>query len=121
MQFELLCDFRTISGPPSNIASPLCDEPPVCLGQGELPDNMKQFWRFLLRKSLPADSLAGVTFAVFGLGDSGAALSCCTKLMPVEVGRAQQVLPFLHESAWAFSPRECLGFTWLAVQTGLSH
>ena len=39
---------------------------------------MKQFWRFLLRKSLPADSLAGVTFAVFGLGDSGAALLRCT-------------------------------------------
>ena len=34
---------------------------------------MKQFWRFLLRKSLPADSLADVTFAVFGLGESGAA------------------------------------------------
>ena len=40
--------------------------------QGELPDNMKQFWRFLLRKSLPASSLAGLTYAVFGLGDSGA-------------------------------------------------
>lgn len=40
--------------------------------QGELPDNLKQFWRFLLRKSLPASSLAGLTYAVFGLGDSGA-------------------------------------------------
>jgi equilibrative nucleoside transporter 1/2/3 len=29
-------------------------------GQGEEPDNMKQFWRFLLRKNLPADSLQGV-------------------------------------------------------------
>jgi equilibrative nucleoside transporter 1/2/3 len=29
-------------------------------GQGEEPDNMKQFWRFLLRKYLPADSLQGV-------------------------------------------------------------
>ena len=26
-------------------------------GQGEEPDNMKQFWKFLLRKNLPADSL----------------------------------------------------------------
>jgi equilibrative nucleoside transporter 1/2/3 len=26
-------------------------------GQGEEPDNMKQFWRFLLRKNLPANSL----------------------------------------------------------------
>ncbi|KAK9823590.1 hypothetical protein WJX72_004073 [[Myrmecia] bisecta] len=40
-------------------------------GQGELPKNMRQFWRFLLRKSLPPDSLAAVSFAVFGLGDSG--------------------------------------------------
>jgi sulfite reductase alpha subunit-like flavoprotein len=29
-------------------------------GQGEEPDNMKMFWRFLLRKNLPADSLQGV-------------------------------------------------------------
>lgn len=29
-------------------------------GQGEEPDNMKQFWRFLLRKNLPGDSLQGV-------------------------------------------------------------
>ncbi|KAJ1961999.1 NAPDH-dependent diflavin reductase [Dipsacomyces acuminosporus] len=39
-------------------------------GQGEEPDNMKKFWRFLLRKSLPHDILDGVEFAVFGLGDS---------------------------------------------------
>ncbi|XP_046383966.1 NADPH-dependent diflavin oxidoreductase 1 [Ischnura elegans] len=39
-------------------------------GQGEEPDNMKNFWRFLLRKNLPAHSLAGVSFAVLGLGDS---------------------------------------------------
>ncbi|KAL0040843.1 hypothetical protein WJX79_006949 [Trebouxia sp. C0005] len=40
-------------------------------GQGEVPSNMKAFWKFLLRKALPADSLKGVTVAVFGLGDSG--------------------------------------------------
>ncbi|KAJ1956804.1 NAPDH-dependent diflavin reductase [Linderina pennispora] len=39
-------------------------------GQGEEPDNMKKFWRFLLRKSIPGDALAGLSFAVFGLGDS---------------------------------------------------
>ncbi len=63
-------------------------------GQGETPDNMKArrrgaaradthaqrchnsktcgqtFWRFLLRKDLPADSLETMQFAVFGLGDS---------------------------------------------------
>ena len=47
---------------------------------------MKQFWRFLLRKSLPADSLAGVSYALFGLGDSGAAPSCCRRL---EIGCKQ--------------------------------
>lgn len=40
-------------------------------GQGEAPDNMRGFWRFLMRKSLLPDSLAAVQFAVFGLGDSG--------------------------------------------------
>lgn len=29
-------------------------------GQGEEPDNMKAFWRFLLRKSLPSNSLANL-------------------------------------------------------------
>ena len=32
---------------------------------------MRTFWRFLLRKNLPPDSLSSVTFAAFGLGDSG--------------------------------------------------
>ena len=39
-------------------------------GDGEAPDNMAQFWRFMLRKSLPADVLAEQSFAVLGLGDS---------------------------------------------------
>lgn len=39
-------------------------------GQGEQPDNMKRFWKFLLRKSLPPDSLNGMNCAVLGLGDS---------------------------------------------------
>ncbi|KAG1663014.1 hypothetical protein FOA52_016029 [Chlamydomonas sp. UWO 241] len=40
-------------------------------GQGEFPENARSFWRFLLRKSLPPDSLSGLRCAVFGLGDSG--------------------------------------------------
>lgn len=40
-------------------------------GQGEEPDNMKAFWKFLLRKSLPTDSLRSLHCAVLGLGDSG--------------------------------------------------
>mmetsp|Transcript_28813 Transcript_28813/g.72502 ORF Transcript_28813/g.72502 Transcript_28813/m.72502 type:complete len:599 (+) Transcript_28813:171-1967(+) len=39
-------------------------------GQGDLPDNMQKFWRFLLRRSLRADSLSAMRAAVFGLGDS---------------------------------------------------
>ncbi|XP_053682767.1 NADPH-dependent diflavin oxidoreductase 1 [Sabethes cyaneus] len=39
-------------------------------GQGEEPDNMKKFWKFLLRKSLPIGSLRGLHFGVLGLGDS---------------------------------------------------
>lgn len=39
-------------------------------GQGDEPDNMKSFWKFLLKKSLPLDSLNDVKYAVLGLGDS---------------------------------------------------
>ncbi|KAI9030660.1 hypothetical protein CLU79DRAFT_694685 [Phycomyces nitens] len=39
-------------------------------GQGDEPNNMKKFWRFLLRKNLPHDILNGLNCAVFGLGDS---------------------------------------------------
>uniref|UniRef100_A0A1B6LZU7 NADPH-dependent diflavin oxidoreductase 1 n=1 Tax=Graphocephala atropunctata TaxID=36148 RepID=A0A1B6LZU7_9HEMI len=39
-------------------------------GQGDQPDNMKKFWKFLLRKNLPMDSLKNLRFAVLGLGDS---------------------------------------------------
>lgn len=40
-------------------------------GQGDPPKSMKTFWKFLLRRNLPLDSLSRVAFAVFGLGDSG--------------------------------------------------
>ncbi|KAL1925663.1 uncharacterized protein VTP21DRAFT_546 [Calcarisporiella thermophila] len=39
-------------------------------GQGEEPDNMKKFWKFLLRKNLPHDVLSNLEYTVFGLGDS---------------------------------------------------
>lgn len=32
-------------------------------GQGEEPDNMKLFWKFLLRKNLPSNSLQSMKFA----------------------------------------------------------
>ncbi|XP_021763539.1 NADPH-dependent diflavin oxidoreductase 1-like isoform X1 [Chenopodium quinoa] len=40
-------------------------------GQGDTPDSMKVFWRFLLQRHLTQDWLEGVHHAVFGLGDSG--------------------------------------------------
>ncbi|CAM9822019.1 unnamed protein product [Chrysoparadoxa australica] len=36
-----------------------------------MPDNAHVTWRFLLRRALPRDSLKGLKFALFGLGDSG--------------------------------------------------
>ena len=39
-------------------------------GQGDVPDRMKAFWKFLFRKSLQSGSLKDVQFSVFGLGDS---------------------------------------------------
>ncbi|KAF7819991.1 NADPH-dependent diflavin oxidoreductase 1 isoform X1 [Senna tora] len=39
-------------------------------GQGDTPDSMKVFWRYLLQKSLSKHWLNGVPYAVFGLGDS---------------------------------------------------
>ena len=39
-------------------------------GEGTVPDNMRSFWRFLLRKDLPPGSLSAMRHACFGLGDS---------------------------------------------------
>ncbi|XP_015986488.2 NADPH-dependent diflavin oxidoreductase 1 isoform X3 [Rousettus aegyptiacus] len=39
-------------------------------GQGDPPDNMKNFWSFIFRKHLPLTSLCQMDFAVLGLGDS---------------------------------------------------
>ncbi|KAF5296664.1 hypothetical protein FQR65_LT10204 [Abscondita terminalis] len=39
-------------------------------GQGDEPDNMKIFWKHLLRKNIPTNLLKNLRFAVLGLGDS---------------------------------------------------
>ena len=39
-------------------------------GQGDTPDNMKSTYRELLRKALPPTFLSGMSFAIFGLGDT---------------------------------------------------
>lgn len=40
-------------------------------GQGDPPDTMKNFWKFLLRRSLTSEWLKRLHYTVFGLGDSG--------------------------------------------------
>ena len=40
-------------------------------GDGEAPLSMRSFWTALRRRDLPHDSLTGLSFAVFGCGDSG--------------------------------------------------
>ncbi|XP_031491306.1 NADPH-dependent diflavin oxidoreductase 1 [Nymphaea colorata] len=40
-------------------------------GQGDTPDSMKEFWKYLLQRNLSTQWLEGVCYAVFGLGDSG--------------------------------------------------
>ncbi|CAJ0935457.1 unnamed protein product [Ranitomeya imitator] len=39
-------------------------------GQGDPPDNMKNFWRFIFRRNLPHNSLCQMDYTVLGLGDS---------------------------------------------------
>ncbi|XP_047260309.1 NADPH-dependent diflavin oxidoreductase 1 isoform X2 [Capsicum annuum] len=39
-------------------------------GQGDNPDSIKVFWKFLLQRSLTQNWLSRVNYAVFGLGDS---------------------------------------------------
>lgn len=39
-------------------------------GDGEVPSDMRIFWNYLLRKSLPVNSLNELNFIIFGLGDS---------------------------------------------------
>jgi hypothetical protein len=36
-----------------------------------VPDNARRFWRLLMRKGLQPGCLAGLRYALFGLGDSG--------------------------------------------------
>jgi len=39
-------------------------------GQGDVADNMKKFWKAIMRKSLPVNCLENLNFCVLGLGDS---------------------------------------------------
>lgn len=55
----------------ASIGVSACDAFLNCCRQGDPPNNMKKFWKLLLRKNLPANVLLGTSYAVFGLGDSG--------------------------------------------------
>lgn len=39
-------------------------------GQGDVPDNMINFWKLLMRKSIPVNSMNQLKYCVIGLGDS---------------------------------------------------
>lgn len=49
-------------------------------GQGEEPDNMKSFWKFLLRRNLPSNSLAGLRFVQFFF-KSESRIFVCVKIL----------------------------------------
>lgn len=75
-------------------------------GEGEVPDAMRGFWQFLLRKDLPDGSLRSVLHACFGLGDSSYPKFCfaakrlhrrmeqlgSTALVPIGLGDDQDAL-----------------------------
>jgi sulfite reductase alpha subunit-like flavoprotein len=90
-------------------------------GEGEIPDSMRSFWNFLLRRDLPAQSLAHLKHACFGLGDSSYPKFCyaakrlhrrleqlgSTSMVPLGLGDDQDALgvehalgPWLHQ-LWA--------------------
>lgn len=39
-------------------------------GQGEVPDNMNNFWKIIMRKSIPRNLFESIQFSTIGLGDS---------------------------------------------------
>lgn len=62
---------QTVAGNPAKFSAAVEYACIVFMLQGDPPDNMRRFWKLLLRKNLPATILAGTNYAVFGLGDSG--------------------------------------------------
>ncbi|XP_061655969.1 NADPH-dependent diflavin oxidoreductase 1 isoform X2 [Phyllopteryx taeniolatus] len=66
MHFSALDDYNVANLISESLVVFVCST----TGQGDPPDNMKNFWRFLFRKSLPVGSLCQLDCAVLGLGDS---------------------------------------------------
>lgn len=94
-------------------------------GQGEWPSNSRLFWKQIQDESLPADFLAGVKFATFGMGDSGyvffnevakqfddrfAALGA-TRIVPIGMGDDQ------NEDKWETKWQEWIPDVWNTLGT----
>ncbi|WBW70770.1 CIA machinery NADPH-dependent diflavin oxidoreductase Tah18 [Schizosaccharomyces osmophilus] len=68
--------YRVLTLPMDEFDTQKLIEPLLCVficsttGQGEMPLNMRKFWKFLLRKRLPMDLLDDMQYAVFGCGDT---------------------------------------------------
>ena len=79
-------------------------------GQGEAPDSMRETWRWLLRKTLPADTFAGTDFAVFGLGDSSyPKFNAAARRLRARLAQlgGRVIAP---ESAWLGDDQEAAGY-----------
>jgi sulfite reductase alpha subunit-like flavoprotein len=59
-------------------------------GDGEMPKNMAKFWRSLLQKSLRPDTLRGIRYALYGLGDRGYGDKFCAAARKLDA-RLQQL------------------------------
>uniref|UniRef100_A0A8D0XD01 NADPH-dependent diflavin oxidoreductase 1 n=1 Tax=Sus scrofa TaxID=9823 RepID=A0A8D0XD01_PIG len=69
---QLCCRVQALDSYPvvNLINEPLVIFVCATTGQGDPPDNMKGFWKFIFRRNLPSTSLCQMDFAVLGLGDS---------------------------------------------------
>jgi sulfite reductase alpha subunit-like flavoprotein len=66
VEMKSMDEYSISKLPKENLVAFVCS----VTGQGEEPDSMKSFWKFLLRKNLDVDSLTVLKFGVFGQGDS---------------------------------------------------
>lgn len=66
VKVQSIADFDVLTLPELSVAIFVVST----AGDGDPPKAMKDFWAFILRKSLSSQSLQQLRFAVFGLGDS---------------------------------------------------
>ncbi|EPS38440.1 hypothetical protein H072_7831 [Dactylellina haptotyla CBS 200.50] len=70
LHFDVYLAEMDLFEPKHLLSTPLAIFMCPTTGQGDMPENMHKFWRFLLRKKLPAALLQNMNFTTFGLGDS---------------------------------------------------